>query len=246
MNFRLVERGSPLQNLPFYYEEIKVTSGTIQVSDVNESGKYTLTDSKGREAMIITLKVTEPLAWTDVAIIILFLLLMAISVGLCYYCKIKRMCKSIRMSSDRENLLSESENPVNSSVAQPPNLVYAPGHPASGMLHYAPPGYAIPLQQQYIGQPVVPINPCNKTTQNLNSAEYSKLTLLAIPLQWFILLLLSPEVDLPANSVGSLPAPGSGTDVLNSVFQFNMEHRKKLYLLISCSLASCYPPLSLL
>ncbi|KAI4874287.1 hypothetical protein NFI96_026209, partial [Prochilodus magdalenae] len=72
------------------------------------------------------------------------------------------------------------------------------------------------------------------------------LTLLAIPLQWFNLLLLSPEVDLPANSVGSLPAPGSGTDVLNSVDQFNMEHRKKLYLLISCSSASCYPPLSLL
>ncbi|KAI4881222.1 hypothetical protein NFI96_033458 [Prochilodus magdalenae] len=195
----LVEKGSPVQNLTDYHERIKVTNSSIQLLNVSESdgGKYTLFDGRDRKASVITLSLIKPLTWTNVAIIIVFLLLVAISVGFCYYCKKKRMCKSIKRS--------ETPHTVNSSVAHPPNL-------------------------------------CNKTTQKLNSAEYSKLTLLAIPLQWFILLLLSPEVDLPANSVGSLPAPGSGTDVLNSVDQFNMEHRKKLYLLISCSLASCYPP----
>ncbi|XP_036430240.1 uncharacterized protein LOC118810525 [Colossoma macropomum] len=79
----LVQRGSPVGNLPGYYERISVTNSSIQVLNFNVSdvGQYTLLDSQGREAKVITANLAEPHSWKNLFIIVGVILL----AGICCY-----------------------------------------------------------------------------------------------------------------------------------------------------------------
>ncbi|XP_072533180.1 uncharacterized protein [Salminus brasiliensis] len=170
VNLMLVERGSPVKNLPDYFGRIKVTSSSIQVLNVNVSdvGNYTLFDGQDRRAVTIRMYLVDHHEGIDASPLMALLLLLGIPAGVCCCCRKKIFRKSSQSTAmttiHSQNMISPPGPPpaYNHPVAPVgPGPIYTPGYPAPGesQVHPPPPNPGYPVQPQYGREPAMPQNP---------------------------------------------------------------------------------------
>ncbi|XP_056097297.1 uncharacterized protein wu:fc21g02 [Rhinichthys klamathensis goyatoka] len=165
----LVENGVPVgKENPDYINRLKVTSEMIQILNVNvsDSGRYKLTDYKGRPVSNNTMVLVDQHP-PNHSKGFLALLLLGIPCGICFCCR-RRICnrcqtnKSETVESNNLNTVPVSI-PCSNTVINPvgpigpggPGQGYIAGyppHPDQGQIHYPP-------ATEWNGQPAVSPNP---------------------------------------------------------------------------------------
>ncbi|XP_061580412.1 wu:fc21g02 [Cololabis saira] len=134
-NFTLVRDGAPVaQDLPEYWDRVKVHSSNIEIVHVNTSdeGRYILKDNKNRVVSLTRMDLTDHHEYESANPLMALLLLLGIPAGICCCCRKKIFKKKAATATTVQTSAEIVHTPPAGPAGPCPS--YASGQP--GEVHY--------------------------------------------------------------------------------------------------------------